>query len=175
MQTGVGLTGKMWAIEHFGVTPDLVAFGKKTQVCGVMAGPRIDQVPDNVFHTPGRINSTWGGNLVDMVRGAKYLEIIHEEKLVENAARMGDRLLAGLEELGARHAVVSNVRGRGLFTAFSLPTGELRDRLRQRCWDLGLATLASWPTSIRFRPCLNVAPSEIELALEILDEGLAAL
>jgi len=95
--------------------------------------------------------------------------------MVEHAARMGERFLAGLEALGARYEVVSNVRGRGLFTAFSLPTGEIRDRLRQQCWDQGLATLASWPTSIRFRPCLNVAPSEIDLALEILENRLSSL
>jgi len=110
-----------------------------------------------------------------MVRAVKYLQIIHEEQLVTHAARMGEHFLAGLERLGERHGEVSNVRGRGLFTAFSLPTGELRDRLRQRCWDRGLATLASWPTSIRFRPCLNVAPSEVDLALEILDDCLTTL
>ncbi len=175
VQTGLGLTGKLWCYQHFGVMPDIVAFGKKAQVCGIMVGERIDQVPGNVFHTPGRINSTWGGNLADMVRAVKYLQVIHEEGLVEHAARMGERFLAGLEALGARYEVVSNVRGRGLFTAFSLPTGEMRDRLRQRCWEGGLATLASWPTSIRFRPCLNVAPSEIDLALEILENRLSSL
>ena len=172
VQTGFGLTGKMWAFEHFGVTPDLVAFGKKAQVCGIMAGDRIDSQPDHVFRTPGRINSTWGGNLVDMVRCAKYLEVIQEETLVENAARMGQRLLAGLEDLGSRFELVGNVRGRGLMAAFTLPTAGLRDELRRECWEQGLATLASGPRSIRFRPCLNVASGEIDRALEILDTSL---
>jgi len=133
VQTGGGLTGELWCHQAFGVTPDVLCFGKKFQVCGIMAGPRVDEVPDNVFHTSSRINSTWGGNLVDMIRGLRYLEIIHEDKLCENAARMGGRLVRGLEELGRRHSLVSNVRGRGLFTAFTLPGTEVRNALRQAC------------------------------------------
>jgi len=175
VQTGLGLTGRMWAWQHFGVTPDIVAFGKKTQACGIMVGPRIDTVPDNVFHVSSRINSTWGGNLVDMVRATRYLEIIEQQGLVENAARMGARLLEGLDRMAMRHATVSAVRGRGLMVAFSLATPECRNALRQACWDRGLATLASGPRSIRFRPCLNVSAREIDLALGILDEALQAV
>ena len=68
VQSGVGLTGKFWAHQHTPVQPDLMAFGKKMQVCGMLAGPRIDEEPDNVFKVSSRLNSTWGGNLVDMVR-----------------------------------------------------------------------------------------------------------
>ncbi len=175
VQTGMGLTGKMWAYEHFGVQPDILVFGKKTQVCGIMATKRINEAEGNVFKTPGRINSTWGGNLTDMVRATKYLEIISEENLVSNAAQMGDTLLTGLQELADRHDIISNVRGRGLFCAFSLPEPKVRDQLRQLCWDKGLATLASWPNSIRFRPCLNVSKSEIGQALDILDDAIKSL
>jgi L-lysine 6-transaminase len=175
VQTGVGLTGKMWAYQHFGVEPDILVFGKKTQVCGLMASSRIDEAPGNVFATAGRLNSTWGGNLVDMIRGVRYLEIIHEERLVDHAARMGDRFLSGLERLAQRYPIVSNVRGRGLFCAFSLPTAADRDRLRTRLWERGFATLASWPRSIRFRPCLNVTADEIDTALSHLENGLKAL
>ncbi len=174
VQTGVGLTGKMWAYQHFGVTPDILVFGKKTQVCGIMVSDRIDTVDDHVFATSGRLNSTWGGNLVDMVRCNKYLEVIHNENLVGNAATVGVRLLEGLEELASRHSEVTNVRGRGLMCAFTLPTVERRDQLRMKLWDLGLATLPSWPNSLRFRPCLNVTAEEVDIALERLDEGLGA-
>ena len=175
VQTGVGLTGRMWAYQHFGVAPDILVFGKKTQVCGIMASERVAATPGNVFATPGRINSTWGGNLADMVRCVKYLEIIDDERLVDNAAHMGERLLAGLRELAYRHPVMTNVRGRGLFCAFTLPTAEDRDRLRAALWERGLATLASWPCSLRFRPCLNVTAAEVDAALDRLDDGLSAL
>jgi len=175
VQTGVGLTGKMWAYQHFGVDPDILVFGKKTQVCGIMASARIDEAAGNVFATPGRINSTWGGNLADMMRCVKYLEVIDDERLVDNAAHMGERLLAGLRELSYRHPVMTNVRGRGLFCAFTLPSAEDRDRLRAALWERGLATLASWPCSLRFRPCLNVTVAEIDAALDRLDDGLSGL
>src|SRR6266702_4124650 len=74
VQTGVGLTGTAWAYQQLGVQPDVVAFGKKTQVCGVMAGGRVDEVPQNVFAVSSRINSTWGGNLTDMVRARRGRE-----------------------------------------------------------------------------------------------------
>lgn len=175
VQTGFGSTGKMWAYEHFGMVPDVIAFGKKTQVCGIMSTDRIDNVEDNVFHQSSRINSTWGGNLVDMVRCARYLEVIRDENLVDNAARMGERLLAGLHDLAGRHSTVKNVRGRGLFAAMTLPSAQLRDRLRQDLWDRGLATLPSWPRSLRFRPCLNFKAQEVDRALQLLDDGLSAL
>lgn len=174
VQTGVGITGKFWAFEHFGVTPDIVAFGKKAQVCGIMATGRVDEVPDNVFHTPSRINSTWGGNLVDMVRGAKYLEIIRDEDLVGNAALRGQELLDGLARLGSTFPAISNIRGLGLFTAFTLPSAQVRNDVRQTCWDLGLASLPSGPSSIRFRPCLTVSSEEIAEALHILEKALVA-
>ena len=172
VQTGGGLTGKLWCYQHFGVTPDIVAFGKKFQVCGIMAGPRVDKVPDNVFKLSGRINSTWGGNLVDMVRCVKYLEIIREEKLVENAAKMGERMQKGLTDLAKRHDCISNVRGRGLFVAFTFPDTAQRNAVRTACWETGLATLNSGATSIRFRPCLTVNAAEIDESLEILDRAL---
>ncbi|HEX8280560.1 MAG TPA: aminotransferase class III-fold pyridoxal phosphate-dependent enzyme, partial [Chthoniobacterales bacterium] len=81
VQTGLGTTGKMWCSQHFGVMPDLMAFGKKVQVCGVIAGPRLDEVKDNCFRLPSRLNSTWGGNFTDMVRSKHYLQIVEEENL----------------------------------------------------------------------------------------------
>ncbi len=102
IQTGMGLTGSMWCFQQHGVTPDIVAFGKKSQVCGIMVSDRVMEAPDNVFVVASRINSTWGGNLVDMVRCQRYLEIMHQERLVENAAVVGKRLLAGLRAAVSR-------------------------------------------------------------------------
>jgi L-lysine 6-transaminase len=169
VQTGFGTTGSMWAYQQLGVVPDLLAFGKKTQICGVMASPRIDDVERNVFRVSSRINSTWGGNLVDMVRGARYLEIMVEDRLVDNAARIGARFLHGLQALAARVPEVTNPRGRGFMLAFDLPDGETRAAVRERLWREGLACLACGPRSIRLRPPLIFGEPEVERALAILE------
>jgi len=135
VQTGMGLTGRMWAHQHWGVLPDAVAFGKKTQVCGMMAGPRFDDEPENVFRVSSRINSTWGGNLVDMVRSQRYLEIMAEEKLVENAATLGAHLLAGLQRMqDDAPDVFSNARGLGLMCAIDLPDTATRGAARMKAY-----------------------------------------
>ncbi len=172
VQTGIGLTGKMWAHQHF-VQPDMIAFGKKMQVCGLLCGRRIEEVPENVFAVPSRINSTWGGNLVDMVRAQRYLEIIEEEDLVENARSAGTHLLRELEHLAVEFpSVVSNARGRGLLCAFDVSSLEARAAIRTRCFAKGLIILPSGERSIRFRPPLTVTRGEIDLGLSILRESI---
>jgi len=174
VQTGFGTTGSMWAFQQMGVVPDLLAFGKKTQICGFMSTDRIDQVERNVFRVSSRLNSTWGGNLVDMVRGARYLQVMVEDRLVENAARQGARLLDGLRDLAERLAVVTNPRGRGCLLAFDLPDTEIRNAVRTDLWQAGLATLACGSRSIRLRPPLIIREAEVDLALERLEQVLAA-
>jgi L-lysine 6-transaminase len=171
VQTGLGATGRTWCCEHFDVKPDLLAFGKKVQVCGVMAGPRLDEVADNCFRLPSRINSTWGGNLVDMVRATAFLEIIERERLVENAEIMGGRFLAELHELAAAEPLVSAVRGRGLLLAFDLPETASRDRIYQMLFDAGMLAIRCGQRSIRFRPALDLPFADIEIALDILREA----
>ncbi len=168
VQTGVGATGTFWAYQGLGVRPDILAFGKKTQVCGILAGKRLDEVPDNVFHESSRINSTWGGNLVDMVRFDKILEIIEEDHLVEHAARVGKHLLHRLEELASLHPSVTNPRGRGLFCAFDLPSEAFREEVRQKAYDRGLIILGSGVQSIRFRSPLIITEKEIDEGIDIL-------
>ena len=175
VQTGMGATGSMWAYQQMGVTPDILAFGKKTQVCGIMSTARIDEIESNVFHVSSRINSTWGGNLVDMVRGARYLQIMHEDDLVRNAAEVGTYLQERLQDLAADYEAVTSVRGRGLLVAFDLPSGELRTALRTQCWERGLAVLTCGPRSLRLRPPLTFSHSEVDDTLDILRSALAAV
>jgi L-lysine 6-transaminase len=170
VQTGVGGTGRRWCCEHFGVLPDLIAFGKKAQVCGVMAGPRLDEVRDNCFRLPGRINSTWGGNLTDMVRSTHCLRVIEEEKLIENAATMGRVLLSKLQRLAAEEPAITAVRGRGLVLAFDLPDTATRDRFYKGLFETGLLAIRCGERSIRFRPVLDVSAETIEAAMELLRE-----
>jgi L-lysine 6-transaminase len=166
VQTGVGTTGTAWAYQQLGIQPDVVAFAKKAQVGGIMAGGRVDEVPDNVFNVSGRINSTWGGGLVDMVRSRRALEIIEAEGLIEQAGTKGERLVAGLEELRDESGLISNVRGRGLFVAFDLANREERDavvtdlRVTER-----VIVLPCGERSIRFRPALSVSEDEIDEAI----------
>ena len=144
VQTGVGMTGRMWCHQHFGVEPDVLVFGKKTQVCGILASRRVDEVQDNVFQLPSRINSTFGGNLVDMVRFGRYLEIIEEEDLVGNAARVGRVILDGLHDLARECRRPDDLRPRAGADVRVRPSGHRgagrvpRPRLREPAADPGL-------------------------------------
>ncbi len=174
VQSGVGLTGRFWAHQHTDVTPDLLAFGKKMQVCGMLAGPRIDEEPENVFKVSSRLNSTWGGNLVDMVRSQRYLVIIDEDGLVQNAATVGTHLLASLQALQARKpAVFSNARGRGLMCAIDFADGATRDKVADEAYEMGMMILSCGRLSVRFRPPLDVTAGEIDDAIGILEAAAA--
>jgi L-lysine 6-transaminase len=147
----------------------MIAFGKKVQVCGFLCGKRIEEVPENVFNVSSRLNSTWGGNLTDMVRSQKYLEIIEEENLVENARVVGDYLVGRLQGLAEEFPdIVSNARGRGLFAAFDVASGDLRTSVRTKCLKKGLIILPSGERSMRFRPPLNVSRKEIDEGIGII-------
>ncbi|HRB12705.1 MAG TPA: L-lysine 6-transaminase, partial [Vicinamibacteria bacterium] len=175
VQTGIGLTGKFWAHEHYGVEPDALAFGKKTQTCGCLVGTKVDREPDNAFKTKSRINSTWGGNLTDMVRFQRFLEIIEEDKLVENARLVGEHLLAGLRAVEAEFpSLVSNSRGRGLMIAFDT-AADARKALLAKCFDLGMLALPCGSRSVRFRPPLTLTRSEADQGLDILRRALQSL
>ena len=175
VQTGVGLTGKMWAAEYF-VDPDIIAFGKKTQVCGIMSNARVDDEAENVFHLPSRINSTWGGNLVDMVRSRLYLEVIESERLSSQAALTGAYLQDRLTQMQSQFPhLVSNARGRGLFCALDLPDNEIRNRFRKECFTRGLIILPCGERSMRFRTSLNIDRETLDEGLAIIREVLQSL
>ena len=172
VQTGIGITGKMWAFQHFSVTPDIISFGKKTQVCGILANKeKFDEVPQNVFRESSRINSTFGGNFIDMMRLKLTLEVIENENLVENAKIVGDYLLEKLQKLQAQFPdQLSNARGRGLMCAIDFPNGEERDAARNYLYRKNLIILGCGDQSIRFRPHLNVRKEEIDLAISKFEE-----
>ncbi len=170
VQTGCGMTGTPWAYQQLGLRPDIVAFGKKVQVCGIMAGGRVDEVPDNVFRVPSRINSTWGGNLTDMVRSRRQLEVIAEDGLIDRAAVLGKRLLDDLRAVPG----IDNVRGRGLFVAFDLPTPEKRNAALKRLHAARVLVLGGGERSIRLRPALTIEEDDLTLAVAAIQTAVAA-
>ena len=173
VQTGVGSTGKWWAHEHFDVQPDIMSFGKKMKVCGIMVGEKVDEVEDNVFHVSSRINSTFGGNIVDMVKATRILEIIHEDHLVENAAKVGDYFVKALEELQTKYPeLMENARGRGLMDAFDLKDTATRDKFFARAYKNGLLCLKTGAKGIRFRPPLIAEEDHVNIALEIIERTI---
>lgn len=176
VQTGCGLTGTAWAYQQLGVQPDVVAFGKKTQVCGIMAGRRVDEVADNVFAVSSRVNSTWGGNLADMVRARRILEVIEADGLFDQAEKQGAYLRSCLDELaGEFPGVVLDPRGRGLMCAFSLPTAADRDELIRLLWRRAVIVLPAGRDGVRFRPALTVSRSEIDAAIGAIRGAVRAL
>ncbi len=169
VQTGIGMTGKMWAYQHYGIIPDIISFGKKAQVCGILANKeKLDQIPNNVFKESSRINSTFGGNFIDMIRFKLILEVIEKENLVENARVQGDYLLQKLHELQAQNPTIKNIRGKGLFIAFDLENGQLRDEFIRHCFEHQLIVLACGEKSVRFRPHLTVTKEQIDQAIQIM-------
>jgi len=168
VQCGMGATGRNWCCQHFSVLPDLLAFGKKAQVCGVMAGPRIDEVKDNAFRLPSRLNSTWGGNFTDMVRSTHFLRIIEQEHLVENAGKVGAYLLDQLRQLQNEFDFIKAVRGRGMFLAFDLPDTKAREHMWKGLFESGVLTLRSGEQSIRFRPALDMTAEVVDEAIELM-------
>lgn len=178
VQCGMGITGKMWAWEHHApVKPDIFSFGKKAQICGFVAGPRFDECEENCFTVSSRINSTWGGNLVDMVRGTRYLEIYRDEKILDYVTNVaGPRLLNGLLEIQKEFPdLVRNVRGKGLMCAYDLMTHELRDKFLKGLHKRHMLILPCSVQSIRFRPALNVPVEDIDKGLEISRDCLKEL
>ncbi|MBS1500699.1 MAG: L-lysine 6-transaminase [Bacteroidetes bacterium] len=177
VQTGVGLTGKFWCHEHFGekARPDIIAFGKKMQVCGILAGKKVDEVENNVFRVSSRINSTWGGSLVDMVRSSRIMEIIEEDKLCGNAAQTGEYLQNELSKIAERNPIISNVRGRGLMTAFDFPDKAKRDKFIMEGMNRNVMFLGCGNQTIRFRPALIMDKSHIDEGLSVLVDILGIL
>lgn len=177
VQTGVGLTGKFWCHQNYSeaARPDILAFGKKMQVCGILAGKKVDKVENNVFHISSRINSTWGGNLVDMVRATQILQIIDEDRLCENASYVGQYLREQLCELAQKHEQVSNVRGKGLMCAFDFEDKGQRDSFIKKGLEHNVMFLGCGNQTIRFRPALCMETRHIDEGIEVMQKILLKL
>ena len=128
---------------------------------------------DGVFKVPSRINSTWGGNLVDMVRGTRILQVMAEENLVDHCAKQGKRLLHGLQQIARDFPdYTSNPRGRGLFCALDMATPILRTQTVAKAQELGMIILSTGMQGLRFRPALNLTTEDLDLGLDLLRQSI---
>ena len=169
VQTGFFGSGNVWFWQHQGVAPDIVAFGKKSQVCGIYAGQRLDDVEHNVFRRSSRINSTWGGNLVDMVRSRRYIEIIVEDKLCQHVLELGEHVIAGMREIARSTGAFKNVRGVGSLIACTFETAESRDNMIKDLFNQNVIVLSCGDSAMRFRLPLIMTQSESDLLLNAVE------
>jgi 4-aminobutyrate aminotransferase len=182
VQTGFGRTGTFWAFEQAAVEPDIVVMAK-----GLASGMPLSAVGASKElmnrWTPGTHGGTYAGsNLPSIAAGLASVQVIREEKLPENAARMGERLMDGLEELQGRFPVIGDVRGRGLMvgTEFTLkgePSKDLAKAVQKACLDrkLMLLTCGPYENTIRWIPPLVVNQQQIDEALVTFEEALASV
>ena len=172
VQSGMGRTGRMWAVEHFGVEPDIICSAK-----GIASGMPLGAIiarGDVMDWPPGSHASTFGGNPVACRAALATLDLLEREYMA-NATARGEQLRAGLRELGKKHAGLTGVRGLGLMTAVDLPSATIREKVIQTAFHRGLLLLGCGDSAIRFCPPLCVSAAQVGTALSILDGVLGAI
>jgi 4-aminobutyrate aminotransferase len=178
VQSGVGRTGKWWAVEHSGVEPDIVCIAK-----GIASGMPLSicMTRANIMDwKPGSHASTFGGNPVSIAAALATLDILEREG-VANAAKVGNAIMQRLKEWPKKHAIVGEVRGRGLMIGIEIVkdqnsrdvASEWRNQIETLAFDRGLLILGCGETSIRLAPPLIVKQEEADIALDILEESIA--
>jgi 4-aminobutyrate aminotransferase len=172
VQSGVGRTGRTWAIEHEGVVPDVMCVGKGLASGMPLAG--IVARSDVMDWEPGGHGSTFGGNPVACAAALATLDLV-ERELAANAAAVGEHLSGALAELAARQPLVDQVRGRGLMIGIDLPDHDHAAELERACFERGLLVLTCGERSIRLAPPLVVTPGQADTAVSIMDEALTAM
>ena len=174
VQTGFFGSGKPWLWQHHGVAPDVVAFGKKSQVCGIYAGTRVDEVEHNVFNTSSRINSTWGGNLVDMVRSRRFIEIIVQDGLMEKTAALGEYVKAGMRRIASDTGSFTSVRGLGSLLACTFENASRRNKVLAGLFERKAIALPCGEDSLRFRLPLIMTTDEADELLTRFEASVKA-
>jgi 4-aminobutyrate aminotransferase len=172
VQTGIGRTGRMWAVQHEAVEPDIILAGK-----GIASGLPLSAViarADLMSWTPGTHGSTFGGNPVACAAALATLDLV-EGGLARAAAQSGAYLLGQLRDLRARHPIVRDVRGRGLMIGMEFPDGDTARAVEQACFRRGVVMLTAGPASIRLAPALVITRHHIDIAVGVLDDALTAI
>jgi 4-aminobutyrate aminotransferase len=172
VQSGMGRTGKMWAVEHYGVEPDIICSAK-----GIASGMPLGAIiakAEIMDWPPGSHASTFGGNPVACRAALATIDLL-ERGYMANATARGEQLRAGLKQLVAKHTVLSGVRGMGLMTAVDLPSAAHREKIIQEAFRRGLLLLGCGETAIRFCPPLCVTTEQVDVCLRVLDSVIGAV
>ena len=180
VQSGMGRTGKMFAVEHFGIEPDIIAIAK-----GIASGLPLGAIvarAELMSWPPGSHASTFGGNPISCAAALETIRLI-EDELMQNAADTGEYLLESLRKLMTRCSVIGDVRGRGLMIGIELVkdratkerAGAWRDLAVQQCFEKGLLILGSGENTLRLMPPLIVNRAQADAAIQILEEVLSAI
>ena len=164
VQTGFCSTGKVWYSEHLEIEPDIIVFGKKSQVSGIL----VKESHSNVFDIPKRLSVTFDGDLVDMIRCRYIIEAIKEYNLLENIDKYGKYFRSRLDELDG----IINVRNAGLLFAFDFEEGSIRDNFVNRLYKNGMICNPTGKRSVRMRPNLSIKKLEIDDSIKIIKESL---
>jgi 4-aminobutyrate aminotransferase len=168
VQSGMGRTGKWWAFEHYGVRPDIMSAAKALQVGMAAYDDRLDP------GERGALSSTWGGgSRIDMAVGAKIIEVIKKDKLLRNAAIMGEKLKKGIisELSGKKNSRIIDVRGLGLMIGIEFGTKADRDAKLNRAFKKGLLLLPAGQKAMRVIPPLIITEKEADEGLHIMSEA----
>ncbi len=181
VQSGVGRTGKWWAIEHSGVHPDIVCCAKGI-ASGMPLGITLTRA-DVMDWVPGSHASTFGGNPVCVAAALATLDVIEEERLMNNAAEVGRFMLERMRDWPRKHRLVGDVRGRGLMLGVELvkdkksreQAGAERDRVVEKAFEHGILFLGCGPSTIRLAPPLMVTRAQAEEALDVLEECIESV
>jgi 4-aminobutyrate aminotransferase len=176
VQSGMGRTGKWWAIEHAGVQPDIVCVAKGI-ASGMPLGITMTRA-DIMDWVPGSHASTFGGNPVCIAAALATLDVIENEGLLKNSADVGNHIMKRIADWPKKHSLVGDVRGRGLMIGVEIVkdkqtkeyAGPERDRIVELAFERGVLFLGCGPSTIRLAPPLVVTKDEADVALDALDE-----
>jgi 4-aminobutyrate aminotransferase len=178
IQTGIGRTGKMFAIEHWGVEPDIITIAKGI-ASGMPLGAMIARKSLMIW-PPGAHSTTFGGNPISCAAALATLRLV-EEGYMENATRMGERIMDRLRYMQEEHPSIGDLRGKGLMIGIELvkdretkePAPELRDEVIQLAFQKGLLILGCGANTVRFMPALNISQELVDEGLAIFEEALS--
>jgi len=164
IQVGFGGTGKVWYFQHLPVTPDIVVFGKKTQLSGIMAKEKFSRI----FEKAIRLEVTWDADIMDMVRCKHIIRAYRGYGILANVRDMSDRLKTGLSEIDG----LLNIRNTGLIVAFDCAGKAERDKLTASLLERGMVCNATRENTVRLRPCLAVTADEVDHAIALIADSM---